>query len=373
MHLGRFHKAVEQLESEYQSGNYAKLFDNLINSLSSVASQPGNPELATAYKQQLEFFRQALSTSDFNSPRPVLQTILASIAAEQYVGNRLFARIMAAISTNPATPSIAVQELQKLKEETANFYKNILAIHRAFSELEVEYESLDEGEGELGILIPRNANTATLSQISKEFKEWSKILSPLSEVFDPDAGPLQIKTCATTDWTVYLIASYPILKGVSLCLKEVNTILRELSETRELIERLAKRSKSPKAIEDLEEENKNKLGHEIRGLAEKVVDENYKMNDDARKNELKNAVDGALKLIVKKVSEGAKIELKYIAPQTPSVEDGEDGAESETSLTEQEALALQLDQEISLIDFSESKSHVQSLLANENMETEQQE
>ncbi len=368
MHLGRFHKAIEQLANEYETSNHAQLFDNLINALNTVASQPGNADQAAAYKSQLENFRQVLLKSEMNSPRPVMQAMLASIEAEKYIGEQLFDRVMEAISSNPATPSLAAQELQKLRDDTVKFYKNIVAVNTAFSALGVEYESLDAGEGELGILIPREDNASTLSHLSKEFKDWSNILSPLTEIFDPEATPLQIRTCATTDWMIYLAATYGVLRGVADCLKGVNLILREIVEMRGLIEQIAKKSNSAEAIEILEKDNKQKLSNDIRSLAERLVEENYKGVDQARKNELKNAVDVALKTIAKKVSEGAKIELKYLAPQRPSSDTGVTKEDAEKQPTEQEILALRLEQEISLIDFSDSKNHMQAFLENEMTE-----
>ena len=101
--------------------NYVQRFDSLISSLHVVASHPGNVEYANAYKGELEAFRQILLQSELNSPRPGLQSILASIDAEQYIGNKLFQKVMDAISENPATPSLALNGIQKLKDQTVAF------------------------------------------------------------------------------------------------------------------------------------------------------------------------------------------------------------------------------------------------------------
>lgn len=199
MHLGRFHKAIDLLAHDFTTTKHIQLFDNLINALNGIASNPGNAEQATVYKNQLETFRQALLKSELNNPRPVLQVMLESIDAQKFIGEQLFHRVMGAISSNPAAPTLAVQELQKLKESTSKFFQLITSINNAFTHLGVEYEDLNPGEGELGILIPREDNSSSLKNLSKEFNEWSNALSSLTELFDPEAGPLQIRTCATTD------------------------------------------------------------------------------------------------------------------------------------------------------------------------------
>ncbi len=362
MHLGRFHRAIEQLADDFKTTNHTQLFENLINSLNAVAQNPGNAEQAATYKGQLESFRQALLTSELNHPRPVLQVMLESIEAEKFIGEHLFSRVMSAISSNPAAPTLAIQELQKLKESAAKFYQHVTAINNAFTHLGVEYENLEHGEGELGILIPREENSSSLKNLSKEFNEWSNALASLTELFDPDAGPLQIRTCATTDWMIYLAATYPVLEGVSRCLKKINEILRELVESRHLIEQLISKKSSPKAVELLEDENKNKLSSDIRKLAEELVEQSYKGDDEARKNELKNAVDSALTQIAKKITKGAKIEMKFLPRQRPEVVEGETEPELTIEQEREEKLALQLDQEIGLINFTGSTDHVTELL-----------
>lgn len=361
MHLGRFNKAIEMLTDIYQKMNYVQRFDSLISSLHVVASHPGNVEYANAYKGELEAFRQILLQSELNSPRPGLQSILASIDAEQYIGNKLFQKVMDAISENPATPSLALNGIQKLKDQTVAFYSNVVLLDTVFQALSVEYDSLDEEEGEIGILIPRDLNSSTLICVSKEFKDWSTILSPLTELFDPVAKPLQIRTCATTDFTVYLAATYLVIRGIAECLKGLNMILSEINSTRELIEQLSSKIAAPEEIDKLKENNKQKLNNEIRKFAEKTVDDNYKESDESRKNELKNAVNQSLKKIIEKISGGAKIELKYIAPKKQ--ENGTDSQEV-NSQQEKENFAIELDEQILLIDFSESKSHVLALLEN---------
>lgn len=277
------------------------------------------------------------------------------------MGIKFFQKVMDAISENPATPSLALNGIQKLKDQTVAFYSNVVLLDTVFQALSVEYDSLDEEEGEIGILIPRDLNSSTLICVSKEFKDWSTILSPLTELFDPVAKPLQIRTCATTDFTVYLAATYLVIRGIAECLKGLNMILSEINSTRELIEQLSSKIAAPEEIDKLKENNKQKLNNEIRKFAEKTVDDNYKESDESRKNELKNAVNQSLKKIIEKISGGAKIELKYIAPKKQ--ENGTDSQEV-NSQQEKENFAIELDEQILLIDFSESKSHVLALLEN---------
>lgn len=362
MHLGRFHKAVNQLANDFKTTNHTQLFENLINSLNAIASHPGNADQEAAYKSQLEKFRQVLAKTELNNPRPVLQVMLESIEAQKYIGDQLFKRVIEVISNNSAAPSLAAQELQKLKNSTEKFYQNIISIDNAFSDLNVEYEDLNPGEGELGILIPREESASSLKNLSKEFNDWYNALNSLTELFDPEAGPLQIRTCATTDWMIYLAASWSILNGFSECLKKINEILRATVESRKLIDQLRTMSSNGEAIKQLEDENNNKLHSDIRKLAEDLVDKNYKDDGNNRKHELTNAVCFSFTQIANKITKGAKIEMKFLAHARPETKEGDHDPNLTAEQQNEEMLALRLDDEIKSLNFSGSASHVTELL-----------
>jgi hypothetical protein len=363
MHLGRFHSAIEMLADEYRSIQHPQLLTNVINALNSVAGNPGNPDVAIAYKAQLDACKKALQDSTLNHPRPVLKSLLESIGAPEFIGDRLFSRVMSALNSNPAAAALAAQELQRLQQSTQIFYDNVGAIDKAFTTLKVEYDYLDEGEGELGIVLPKVDGKSSLKDLSKEFREWGNALAPLAEIFDPNAGPLQIKTCATTDWTLFLVATPPILGGISLCLKGINSILRELVEGRELIEKLVKRSAPNAAIEVLEADGKDKLDREIRRLADETVDKHGAAIEEGRKNELKNALDGSLKVLAHKITQGAKLEMRLVPLERSSenVSENEIGNVSPEQL-EMETLADQFDREVDLLDFSSDIGVIAGLL-----------
>lgn len=350
----------------------------MISSLSVVAANPAVQDATIAYKAKLEELRQVLQTSEFNRVRPIEHAILQSINATEFVGDSLFERVKDVIADNHLMPNLAAQELTKLQVSIKAFYDNIKMIDSAFSNLKVEYDEMDEGEAEIGLLIPRMDGKSSLKDISKELNQWNHALSPIAELFDPTAPPLQIRTCSTTDWMIYLAATPPILLGMSACLKGVNAILKDVLEMRRLIEQLAGKKPPQNIIEDLEKNNENKLNTDIRALAESLVDEHFKINETARAAELKNAISQSLKTIAHKVTVGAKIELRVLPPAPPEPTTGEPtdeeqqrqqaylSAESQALV----ALSLQLDQEIELISFDSNTQSLVGLLEAHDLDEE---
>ena len=368
--------AIALLNSEYHRIRPDSLLTDVIGALNTVAANPGNADFGTNFKTALEICRESLSNSPLNTPRPILRSLIESIGADQYIGDQFFARIKSGIELNAGAPALAVQALTILQKESQKFFKVINNIDTSFTELTIEYDELGEGEAEIGLLIPRIETSSTLQDLAKEFKEWHNALTPIVEVFDRNAPPLQIRTCSTTDWMLYLIATPAILEGVSHCLKKVNEILREALEMRSLLEQIARRSSSD-AIAQLEEENKNKIQTDLRKLAEEVVDERLKVHDQADKNDLKNRLAFSLQTIAFKVTAGTKVEVRLIPPSLEPVVDAE-GTEGQPTAPSPEQehlaeLALTLDQEVSLLAFDNDSDALRAMLPAPVLEAEKSE
>lgn len=360
MHLGRFHRAIELLHLDYKKLNPVQLIQDIVNALNNVSANPGNVDFANMYKTSLDNCRNTLATSPLNTPRPILENMLESINAQQFVGNALFERVRAAISANPAAPSLASQALLKIQQDAETFFQHIANVDTAFTQLRVEYETLESGEAEIGLLIPRIEGSSSLKDLSKEFNQWHNALSPIAEIFDPTTPQLQIKICATTDWMIYLASTPPVLWGLSKCVKGVNIILKDLIETRALIEK----NRSSTAIDALKIEQEDEAKSKFRELADSTVEENYKGTDQARKNELKTALTLSLSTIAEKITNGAKIEVKMLPPAEKDSAEVDEHNQEETNIEfdKLKQLAKALDDEIDELSFSGETSVIKVLL-----------
>lgn len=380
MHLGRFHRAITMLAEDFKEIGHAVLIQNIITALNAVAANPANPEIAKSFKTQLDQCRVKLESSRLNRVRPILHSILSSINAPEFIGTRLSDRILREIAENHAAPALAVQGLSALYNQVAVFYENIVTIDNAFTKLQVEYDELDEGESEIGLLVPRNENASSLKELSKEFSDWHNALTQISQLFDITSGPLQIRTCSTTDWMIYLAATPPILKGLSICIQGVNTILRDLIATRSLIEQLVSKTGPSKHTDALLEENDSKLSKNIRDFAEKIVDEHAAQSlDQGTKNEMKNGITVALKTIALKLNNGAKIELRMIPHAVPEEASDEGASDDEQKTSQQEldraeeliSLSSTLDQEMDLMNLETGSNSFNLFLSPPTEENEQ--
>lgn len=361
MHLGRFNSLIDNLNTEYVDLEIENKFQSLINKLQAVVANPANVEIANQFKSELDSMNSSLAESKFNILRPIEKMMLDSINATPFIGDNLYEKILQIIKENQISPALAIENLIKLQKEVQEFYKNLYAMSKIFEKLGIEYDDIEQGSAEIGLLLPKSDSNSSLLAFSKELKDWDKILSPINRVFGNDATPLRIRNCATTDWTIFLFASAGTAYGVYLCLSNVNKILAEAIKTKHLLTQLFSKNFSEEIKENLKNELDTGVKDDLRNEAEKLVDDNYKGSDSGEKNELKTNLSQALTMLSIKISSGAKVEVKMIPfdeKNESDVESDEPSKNSETFLS----TAKLIDENIEQLSLQENLEDVQALL-----------
>jgi len=119
MELSRFHKAINQIAIDYEKGNVDNHLVALVSSLSSLASNPGNPQVAQLFKDHFEAVRQSLLQSELNAIEGELAETLVKHDLIGYVGNELFQKVMGLLGENQLTLNLAAPEIETLRLEVA--------------------------------------------------------------------------------------------------------------------------------------------------------------------------------------------------------------------------------------------------------------
>lgn len=364
MEVSRFHYSIDQISKDYNNINIENEFTTLINHLSNLVNHPGNSDISLNFKDQLNVFRDKLSASNMNSVDDDLFQTIHDLDLTEFVGNKLFSKIRAYLDENQITPSLAVIAIEKLRLEVAEKYASILAINASFNKLKVVYSELAEGETEILIKLPIEAETITLSDFSKEAGEWHKICQAISETFDPNRERITIRAIGSGSLLIYLATTATCIFGIAKCMKGINTILTEVVRSKEILKQLIGNNSPPSIVASLDEHNTGKAKIDISNLATSLVDEFYKGGDISRKNELKIALSHALTKLSHKLATGAKISLRLSAPKEPIIADGETATkEQKEILTEIEEFKLAQNEVTTSSQLLDYKEHSADLVA----------
>lgn len=316
MHLGKFHAAITAVLHDYDVRRIHEHIQSVIQQLEALASNPGNTDYASSFKSQLDLLRAELAKTKLNKPYPTLAALLNSIDARPFIGDQLFQRIEDLVAKNGMTPQLAASALRELSLKVREFYESLRAIDSAFSALHVEYESLDPGEGEIGISIPEPDGERKLSDLADTAKNWNKALRPFVELADPDHNPIAVRIISSSDWQFYLTAAPAVYLAISTAISQMNELLHKLIETKQLIAQLTEKGVSANGTAPIIAETDCMLENGTRALAENIVNNNP-IGDAGRENELKNELTASLKFIAREMASNVTIEIRYLPPKAP--------------------------------------------------------
>ena len=364
MELSRFHRAIEQIAKDYVANGVEVDLASLASNLASLSANPGNPGVSQTFKDQLNSFRAKLSKSGLNQADSELLETITTHGLTAFVGNGLFQAIKEVLDENQLTPNLAAAEIEKLRAATVAKMSVVTAIDKAFTDLQVDYYKLEDGESEMLINLPMETETKTLEDLSKEVKDWHQICRSISEAFDSNLTPVTIRTIGSGSILLYLAAVPAFIYGVAKCLKGVNLILAEVIKMKALYNQVVE-AKSPQAVIDgLQQHHAGKAKTDLEQLASDLVDEHYKGTDAGRKNELKNSLSMSLQRLSQKLATGAKVNLRLAPPKRPKIENGEEPTEeqSETLKTIEQYEKVQIEIESSKVAL-DYKAHATELIA----------
>ena len=332
MELSRFNKAIEEIAADYRNTLVESDLANLSASLNAIGANPGNPQVSQTFKDQLVALQAKLELSSLNSAEGDVLNTLIDLQLTSHVGVGLFVRVRKALDENQLTPNLAAAALDVLRVDMAKRMHQVLALDEAFTELEVEYWELPDGQTEMLISLPIESETKTLEDLGKEIKDWHRICDAISETFDPTRARVTLRSVGTGSVLLYLAATTAFIYGVAKCLKGVNQVLAEVIKMKDLYKKLSESNVPENVLTGLAQHNSTKVKTDLEQLAHHLVNENYSGKDEGRKNELKNSVFQALQRMSQKLASGTKVNLRLSAPKRPKNPDEMTEAEAEQAL-----------------------------------------
>ena len=257
---------------------------------------------------------------------------LVNHGLDDYVGDKLFGKVMNLLEQNQLTPNLAAPEIEKLRSETSKKMNCVVAIDNAFTDLEVEYWLLSDGEAEMLINMPMESETKTLEDLAKESKDWNQICRAVTETFDPEQNRVTIRSVASGSILLYLAATATFIFGMAKCLKGVNQVLAEVIKMKTLYAQLVESKLPPSVSTGFEMHKNGKAKTDLEQLASTLVGEHYSGTDLRRKNELKNSLSISLTRLSQKLATGTKVTLRLAKPKKPKISEGEEPSQEQLAV-----------------------------------------
>lgn len=323
MNLGRFHSAVTTIVNEVKDEQIFQLIENLQTSLQNSISHQ-TPESGKIFKEAYSNLIDALENSESNTTFQTRRIIYNEIGATDHIGIGLANRIKNAISENQIAPANALAEIQNINKKSRKYHDMLVVLDETFSDLKIEYDDLSEGEFEIGFSFPHDLIGTDLESLEKEFHRLDFALKTLQEISLGKVEQLKIKTISASEWQVFLDSLPALALCMAATIERIAALYKNNLEIKLLKQQLDDKKLPENVTRPLQEHIEQAVKLELRQIAEDIVDEFYKNNDEGRKNELKNKATQTLQYLADRMDRGATIEVHAEPPDEPKVNPGED-------------------------------------------------
>jgi hypothetical protein len=316
MNLGRFHAAIYSIKQEIKSDSNFELLTELQTNLQNSISQQ-TPDAAKIFKDSYSFLIDTLERANSNFTFPTRRKIYQVLGATKHIGAGLLERIKNVISENQIAPANALAEIQGIYADSKDFFDKIIILDKTFSELEIDYDELKSGEFEIGFSFPHEVVGTDIASLEKEFHQLDFALKTLQEISLGKVGEVNIKTISASEWQVFLDSLPELAACTAIAIERIVALYKNNLEIKLIKQQLEDKKLPQEITQPLQDHIKNSVKLELRKIAEEIVDSFYTVQDEGRKNELKNQASQALQYLASRMDHGATVEVHASPPDKP--------------------------------------------------------
>ncbi|MDP1830531.1 MAG: hypothetical protein Q8K67_00595 [Geothrix sp.] len=327
MNVERLHAIASALRADIEKTDLMANMQKLISGLQNQVSQPGQPQFQQQVGQALVDLQTSLTKSEVHLFSPAWRQVMEELGASTILGTSLEEQVKEIFARNQITPSVALQDLQRIHSELQSLVTSLDQLLSSFRQLHIGEDELEKGESEVGVLIPRGFVKNQLGEFSDELKELNQIFGVFSELTIGSRPGFQIKTISSSDLTVYIMTPPAVAASIAVAVGWIIATYKNLLEIRKLQGDLAKQGLDKKELKGIEDHSNKVMSKGIDLLVLELLAEAHKGLDSGRKNELSVELKYSLTKLANRVDRGFNIEVRMSAPESPESENEQEPAE----------------------------------------------
>jgi hypothetical protein len=318
MHLGRFHNVVWNIENHFTALKLPELLEACAAALDAYASTKTEPALQ-AFRKKYEETLTAARVVASELLGPYARQIIEQMSLEPYFPPALAQRLEEIVRTRGFDHAGIAADFRNAAAEASKVIANIDRITTAFGELEVEFESVAmDNAAEVGVLLPRAIVGETIPDLTSEFQKLGKLFHAINELTGASDYDPKIRTISSSGWQIFLeLGPEQIAAWVIIIERIVNLFATNL-EIKSLQKGLSNNEMPPQIIDLIEEEIDRRIAGSLEKLADDVVKEHSKLDDENRKNELTIQLRQGLRHLARRLNQGTQVEINVSIPDEPA-------------------------------------------------------
>lgn len=307
MDAERLYDVVSQFSAEMKELDVRGKLGAMVQALEQMIGSP-NASNDQAFKAALDTLYVALESAPSNDWVPSKRKLLEAAGLAEITGRGLRNKIERIFTEQGLARQMALELLRTLtgveKKRLGEADQTIAALQS----MGIQAPSIPEGEAEVAFILPNSIDTATISTVEKELNHIDKLLRLLAEVYGEPVGSARVLSLNKGSLEVFVVAGYLVAKGLLELVDRVLNIWQRVIELKKH-QRENERLNVPANIrEQIEQYINSHMSDGAAELAEQIIARSP-VQDQGRKNELRNQLVFEIKVLARHIDMGARVEV----------------------------------------------------------------
>jgi len=328
MNVEKMYAIAKSIVEDQKVCNVQTQITTIGSHLQQMVSQPNQAQHQTNLTNQLNSLKEQSVKSAYNDYPPLWKQVCDELGFTNLLGENFYELVNDVIRRNGITPSSALEEINEIKARIVALTAAVKQLITVLNSLESECEKLEDGQCELGVMIPRDAITESLISLSKEFKEINSIVSVYEEIATGSRSSVKVRTISSSDYGLFLDLLPEVAVGLAVGIERIVELYKKSLEIKRLKQELADIEVPDEPLGPLNVYMGNYMDEGIKDFSKTYIEENANNSTKERKHELEKELRVALNKIANRVDRGFHLEISY----KPIAEEDEleEGQETET-------------------------------------------
>lgn len=308
---------TDDIFRDYDSELIPSKLEQLVSALKLSANQPSEHHQMMVVEARTKLY-ESLEISRFNDYPPSLELALSELGVREWLGLALKQKLEAAFEGNDITPAAVAQKVEEIEKKVRRLSNQAEQFNISADTFRLYKDKNQFDDYDFTVIVPRNFVSNELDEFGAELKKLDRIFGVFTEISTGSRENFKIKTISSTDLSIVLESPAATALVIATALERIAAFYEKILNIIVLQRQVFSQDRMPKAVKDgLEEhlESEKKVG--IESILEDLEREFLNVEDEGRRNELKNELRSSLNEIAKRFDAGFLFDIKGGAPEEP--------------------------------------------------------
>lgn len=335
MNVEKLHALAKDLLEDEET-KAVNLLKELCQYLQHQVNSPQEPSYQQSVSQTLQSLRESLENAPSNNFHNDWKDMMRTLKIDKFYGQELLTTINEIFSGNQITPSIALEELNKVSDVISNNQVSWDNMVEAFEHFEMGADELQSGKCEISILIPGKYLDNKMEELGKELQQLSKVvLKPFVEASGETPDGFTIRSISSSDPTIYIDAIPTVAFAIMGAVKMALWIYKDVLDIKKKRVELERMEVDKEVLKSLDKEIDRRIEEGFNKYLEEHSDTIEEKRRGRTRKELENQLKQSIFKLIKRIDEGISINVRGEEHRAEQ-EGDEEGEVGQLSVEQQE-------------------------------------